>query len=388
MAVAAESSPGSTADWEAPTAAYVHIPFCRHRCGYCNFSVVAGRDDLAETFLRSLQWELSQLGEPRPIETLFIGGGTPTHLPPEWLERMLELVRRWVPLRAGGEFSVEANPRDIDPARLAVLQAHGVNRISLGVQSFDQRKLKILQRDHSEAIARDAVMACVETIGNVSIDLIFAAPEETPADWQRDLDIACELPITHLSTYALTYEKGTQFWTRRAKADLRSADEATELKMYQQARRTAAAGGLPQYEISSFASRPNRCRHNIHYWLGRGWYGFGPGAAGFVAGQRRTNHRSPTTYIRRCLAGESPVQEDETITREQWAYERAAFGVRMMDGVDLAEITRDTGVSIAAMRGKEIEECERWGLVEVQAERLKLTEKGIALADTVSAALL
>ncbi len=388
MAVAAQSPSAAIADWEPPTAAYVHIPFCRHRCGYCNFSVVAGREDLGDAFLQALEWELSQLGEPRAIDTLFIGGGTPTHLPPVWIERMLERVAHWLPLREGGEYSVEANPRDIDPSRLDVLQAHGVNRISLGVQSFNPRKLKILQRDHNEAIARDAVTACVESIGNVSIDLIFAAPDETLTDWKRDLDIACGLPIAHLSTYALTYEKGTQFWTRRAKSELSSADESTELAMYRQARKTAAGAGLPQYEISSFASRPRRCRHNMHYWLGRSWYGFGPGAAGFVAGRRRTNHRSPTTYIRRCLAGQSPVQEEETLTRQQWAFERAAFGVRMMDGIDLAEIARDTGVAISTVRGKEIEECLRWGLVELQAERLKLTEKGIALADTVSAALL
>ncbi|QEG41211.1 radical SAM family heme chaperone HemW [Roseimaritima ulvae] len=378
----------STTCWEPPTAAYVHVPFCRHRCGYCNFSVVAGRDDLAEAFLRSLQWELSQLGEARDIETLFIGGGTPTHLPPEWLERMLTLVGQWLRLPQDGEFSVEANPRDIDRERLDVLRAHGVNRISLGVQSFDQRKLQVLQRDHDEAVARDAVTLAAEAIGNVSIDLIFAAPEETPIGWQQDLDIACGLPITHLSTYALTYEKGTQFWTRRFKSDLRSADEATELEMYHRARRTAAAAGLPQYEISSFASRPNRCKHNIHYWLGRGWYGFGPGAAGFVDGRRRTNHRSPTTYIRRSLAGRSPVQEEDAITRQQWAFERAAFGVRMMDGVDLAAIARDTGVAIATVRKQEIEDCRRWGLVELRQDRLILTEKGIAMADTVSAALL
>jgi len=366
----------------------VHVPFCRHRCGYCNFSVLAGRDDLADSFLNALAWELSQLGTPRPVETLFIGGGTPTHLPPQWLGRMLELVTTWLPVAEQGEFSVEANPGDIDAERLRVLQDFGVNRISLGVQSFASEKLRVLQRDHDHAIASRAIEAAAATIGNVSIDLIFAAPDETPQQWLGDLRTAFQLPIRHLSTYALTYEKGTQFWTRRAKQELHNADEAVELEMYQQARSLAADAGLPQYEISSFAAPAARCRHNLHYWEGRGWHAFGPGAAGFVDGCRATNHRSPTQYIRRCLQGDSPVAEREPITAVQWASERAAFGVRRIDGVDLNTIQMETGVDVEQLRRDKIAECLQWELVTLTRGRLRLTEKGIPLADTVSSALL
>lgn len=386
MSTASETS--RPPSWPSPTAAYIHIPFCRHRCGYCNFSVLAGRDDLADRFLEALRWELSRLEQPQTVDTLFIGGGTPTHLPPAWLERLLQLLADWLPLADDGEFSVEANPGDIDRPRLERLRAAGVNRISLGVQSFAADKLRILQRDHDEAQARTAVELAAETLGNVSIDLIFAAPEETLEAWQRDLAIAAELPITHLSTYALTFEKGTEFWTRRARGGLRQADEDLELQMYQYARQAGAAAGLAQYEISNFARPGRQCRHNLGYWRGRPWYGFGPGATGFLAGQRRTNHRSPTTYIRRCLDGSDPAQECETITVEQWAYERAAFGVRMIEGVDLEAIRLDTEVDLRKTRSQEIADCRRWGLVRLEGEHLQLTEKGIAVADTVSAALL
>lgn len=374
--------------WPTPRSAYIHIPFCRHRCGYCNFAVVAGREDLAEPFLDALASELMQLESARPVETLFIGGGTPTQLLPRQLDRLFDLLDRWLPLRAGGELTAEANPEDITPAMIGQLRVRRVNRISLGVQSFAAEKLRQLQRGHNREIARAAIELAAEEIGNVSIDLIFAAPGETPQAWRADLREASALPISHLSTYSLTYEKGTQFWSRRLHGKLSPVHEDDELRMYQDARRIAAETQLGQYEISSFAKPGYRCRHNLAYWQGRGWYAFGPGAARFVAGRREVNHRSPTTYIRRLLGGRSAIAESEAIDAAQWACERAAFGVRMIDGIELAEIHRETGVDVAQLRRENIARCVAYGWLDIRGTHHRLTEAGILMADSVASELL
>lgn len=378
----------ATPDWPVPQSAYVHIPFCRHRCGYCNFSVLPGRLDLADTFLDALQVELERSGQSRVIDTLFIGGGTPTRLPLAQLERLFDLLDHWLPIRDGGEFSVEANPEDIDEELLRCLKGRGVNRISLGVQSFAADKLTILQRGHDRWSASRAIELSATAIGNVSIDLIFAAPGETPDQWRQDIATALSLPITHLSTYSLTYEKGTQFWNRLRKGNLVSVNEDDELRMYNDIREMATEAGFEHYEISNFAKPSFRCRHNLAYWQGRGWYAMGPGAARFVDGHREVNHRSPTTYIRKLLEGQSPVAESEPIDRQQWACERAAFGIRMIDGVDLGVIAAETGIDVATIRSDQIRYCLDAGWIDIRQTRHRLTAAGILMADTVAAELL
>jgi oxygen-independent coproporphyrinogen-3 oxidase len=374
--------------WPIPQSAYIHVPFCRHRCGYCHFSVLPGRLDLAEPYLDALATELARLGSPTSVRTLFIGGGTPTRLPPPQLDRLFDLLDQWLPLADGGELSVEANPEDISFALLRQLADRGVNRISLGVQSFAAPKLRMLQRGHDHRVASAAIEAAAQEIGNVSIDLIFAAPGETPEAWRADLATAVALPISHLSTYSLTYEKGTEFWGRRFKGELAAIDEEDEVRMYRDARRIAEAAGLGHYEISNFARAGARCAHNLAYWQGLGWLAMGPGAARFVAGCREVNHRSPTTYIRRLQQGQSPVAESEPITPTQWACERAAFGIRMLDGIDLEGIRRETGVCVATLRGPEIQRCLQHGWLTVTGTHYRLTEAGLLMADGVAAAFL
>ncbi len=381
--------PAVAGDWPIPRSAYVHVPFCRHRCGYCNFSVIAGRDDLADDFLSAIEIELSGLGEPQPIDTLFLGGGTPTQLGVRRLERLFGMLQFWLPRNPRmTETTIEANPEDVTPELVEQLAAHGVNRISLGVQSFDDEKLNRLERGHNSVSATSAVELAAGVIRNVSVDLIFAAPQESPAQWRRDVSAAVSLPISHLSAYALTYEKGTSFWARRRSGLLSGVGEDEELEMYQDVRRLAAAAGLEQYEISNFARDGRRCVHNLAYWEGRGWYAFGPGAARFVGGRREVNHRSPTTYIRRVLENRSPTAESEVISSSQWACERAAFGIRMLDGIDLDEITRDSGVDIGSIRGDAIEACVREGWVHQAGRHWRLTDRGLLMADSVASALL
>ncbi|MCO8121870.1 radical SAM family heme chaperone HemW [Stieleria sp. TO1_6] len=375
-------------DWPEPRSAYLHVPFCRHRCGYCNFSVIADRDDLVARFLSAIDRELALLatdhGPPR-IETLFVGGGTPTHLTIDQLHQFMRIIGRRFDIGGLVEWSMEANPEDISDDKLALLAGYGVNRISLGVQSFNDRKLAILERSHRGDATAELIHRVADVIANVSIDLIFAAPGESLADWQRDLQIASSLPITHVSTYALTFEKGTTFWTRRNRGDLLTVDESDEIAMYDLGRQQFADAGLQHYEISSFAKPGFRCRHNLAYWRGDGWYAAGPGAAAFLGGKRTMNHRSTTTYLKRIEQGDSAIAETETLDWEQAAREQAGFGVRMIDGVDLDQVRQATAVDIVALCGRELDQLEAGGLIHRRASHIQLTARGVHFADTVAA---
>ena len=311
-----------------PRSVYVHIPFCRHRCGYCNFALVAGRDHLIEPFLDALESEIrlacdqfSTTDRSIEIDTLFFGGGTPSHLSPQQLERLGELVFSRFHLGEDAEVSAECNPSDISIQMLDSLREIGVNRISLGVQSFNADKLKVLQRDHDATVAKAAFEMAMERIGNVSMDLIFATPNETQEAWQQDLQTALELQPSHLSTYELTWEKGTTFWNRKSKGELDGSSEDLRVQMYQAAIERCGSAGLKQYEVSSFAVEGKRCQHNLQYWLCNPWFAFGPGAAEFTHGSRKTNHRSPTTWMKRIQAGESPVGEKEELSARDRALE-------------------------------------------------------------------
>jgi len=367
-----------------PRAAYIHVPFCRHRCGYCNFTLVAGRDDLVEAYLDALERELSWLEQPRPVDTLFLGGGTPTHLAAPQLQRLLDLVTRWFPLASGGEFSVEANPVDLGATnRNAVLRQAGVTRVSLGVQSFDPPTLELLERDHRESEIRRAAEMARSLARSVSLDLIFGVPDEPLAVWQCDLQQALSLQPDHLSTYGLTFEKGTAFWSRLSHGELARATEDLERQMYELAIDTLTAAGYEHYEVSNFARPGHRCRHNENYWLGGQYYAAGPGAARFIAGRRETNHRSTTTYIQRMLAGQSPVAESEQLGREDAARERLVFALRRLEGIDVNEFAAATGFRVQQLGGDALARFIDQGLLDASGGRLRLTRDGLFVSDTL-----
>lgn len=388
MAVTSHTLVGRVSDGlychSAPKSAYIHIPFCRHRCGYCNFTLVAGRDDLIGAYLEALARELSTLNKPHEVETLFLGGGTPTHLMPQQLEQLMELVRRWLPLASGGEFSVEANPCDINVAKAAILAAAGVTRVSLGAQSFHRDKLRILERDHDAAQIRSAIELIRPVVQSVSLDLIFGVPGETLDDWQDDLSEALALRPDHLSTYGLTWEKGTAFWSRRAHGELAQLDEDMERQMYEAAIDRLTAAKFEHYEVSNFArERSSRCRHNENYWLGGSYLAFGPGAARYLGGRRETNHRSTTTYIHRVQSGESPVAESEQLGPEDAARERLVFALRRLEGIDLDDFAAKTGFSAAQLGGDALGRFLDLQLLAITNNRLRLTRQGLLVSDSL-----
>lgn len=380
---AAASTGSATPEFTPPQAAYVHVPFCAHRCGYCNFTLVAGRDDLIDAYLTALDRELAALETSREVDTLFLGGGTPTHLSPAQLERLLRLVGRWFPLTAGGEFSVEANPADINAERVAVLAAHGVTRVSLGAQSFNASKLQLLERDHTAQTIGQAWELLRPHVASLSLDLIFATPGETSDRWQADLAAALALQPDHVSTYGLTFELGTRFYARRLHGQLHDNDDETWRAMYLTAIDTLSAAGLPQYEVSNFARPGHRCRHNETYWQALPYYAAGPGAARYVAGRREVNHRSTTTYIRRLQQGLSPVAESECLEHEDRAREALVLGLRVRQGVSLQAFQSRWGITVEALGGEAVNRFLTEGWLQIVDGRLQLTRAGLLVSDAL-----
>jgi len=380
------SQPISVAVWpplSEPRACYVHVPFCSHRCGYCDFTLIARRPDLVDDYLRALEMELSSLGEPREIDTLFFGGGTPTYLSAEQLSRLCSLLRKWFQLAPGYEWSVEANPMGLTDDKIQVLRDAGVNRVSLGVQTFDAELLKLLERDHDGQIAVDAVCRLLDSFSNVSIDLIFGIPGQTLSHWLDTIQRATTLGVHHISTYGLTFEAGTAFWSRRSKGQLSPLPDELERSMYEAVMDRLPAAGYTQYETSNFAQPGNECRHNQVYWKADPFFGFGPGAAAFVCGVRRTNHRSVTTWVRRTLAGENAVGETEKLDREDAAREAVMVGFRQCQGISQTAFRERYGMELDSLAGAAHGKLLADGLLEKSGDHVRLTRAGRCLADRV-----
>ncbi|MBL9125320.1 MAG: radical SAM family heme chaperone HemW [Planctomycetaceae bacterium] len=379
---ARDSSPVTT-NWPAPRAAYIHVPFCAHRCGYCNFTVIAGREDLADRYLEALARELEHVGTSRPVETIFVGGGTPTHLGMPHLARLLQTITRTFALAPGGEFSVEANPSGLAADKLRLLAEHGVTRLSLGAQSFDPAKLRVLERDHSAGDIRRAIELARRELPSVAVDLIFGVPGESLEVWQRDLRELIRRAPDHVSTYGLTYELGTRFWARRRRGDLSSLDEELERALYEAALDLLPAAGYEHYEVSNFAQSGQRCRHNETYWAGNSYWAAGPGAARYVDGRRAVNHQSTTTYLQRVLRGESPVAQEETLAAEDRAREQLVLGLRRLAGVDRREFQARTGFVLDALAGPKLAEHVERGLLADNGKGVRLTRAGLFVSDAI-----
>ncbi len=408
--------------WLYPHAAYVHVPFCAHHCGYCDFAVVAGQDHLIDHYLEALARELQSLGEPRPVRTLFVGGGTPTHLNADQLERLLRLLRQWLPLSpddgqpagspklpaaAGpaespespvvsgpavslepGEWSIEATPDSLDGDKLALLRQAGVTRVSIGVQTFHPRHLAVLERRHTAAQTPQVVEQALRHGFVVSLDLIFGIPGSPLADWEADLDAAIALNPHHISTYGLTYEKGTPLWKRRHRGQVQPVPEEVEAAMYEAAIDRLEAAGFEQYEISNFARPGYQCRHNRVYWANEAYYGFGVGAARYLFGRRELNVRDTRLYIRKLLSGESPTFQSECLPPRERAMETLAVQLRRRIGVEHRRFVEQTGFAVAELVGGTLSHLVAIGLLDDDGVRLRLTRRGLLVADAVIAELM
>jgi oxygen-independent coproporphyrinogen-3 oxidase len=370
-----------------PLGAYVHVPFCATRCGYCDFNTYtatelgpgATRESYADTAIAEIRLARRVLGDADlPVETVFVGGGTPTLLDPHDLGRMLHAVRDEFGLAADAEVTTEANPESVDAGSLAVLREAGFNRLSFGMQSARPHVLATLERRHTPGRVTDAVKAArAAGFDNVSVDLIYGTPGESRADWQASLDAAVALAPDHVSAYALIVEDGTPLARRVARGEIPAPDDDDLADKYEDADDVLGGAGLDWYEVSNWG-RP--CRHNLAYWRGSDWWGIGPGAHSHVGGTRWWNVRHPAAYASRLAAGTSPAAGREVLDADQRLTEDVLLRIRLAEGLPRAVLP-------AAGRRAAVD-LEQRGLLRMRSDRLVLTRSGRLLADAVVRSLL
>ncbi|MGM0897125.1 MAG: radical SAM family heme chaperone HemW [Bacillota bacterium] len=360
---------------------YIHIPFCHQICFYCDFNKVFFKDQPVEAYIESLGKELALWKKEgaldQPLETVFLGGGTPTALTPEQLERLLELIHQYVPMTEDVEWSSEANPDELTREKMEVLYKGGVNRLSMGVQTFDQDLLKRLGRTH----ANDDVLRAVETareVGftNVSFDLMYGLPGQTMAQWDETLERAFAYDMPHFSAYSLIIEPKTVFYNLMVKGKLNTVTEDLEGDMYERLMDEMEKHGLHQYEISNFAKPGHESRHNLLYWNNEEYIGVGAGAHGYVNGVRYSNHGPLKKYMEPLEAGERPVLDATKVTVKAQMEEEMFLGLRKTEGVALVHFEEKFGTALDQVYGEILRKEQEKGNLAIENGFLKLTEKG------------
>ncbi|WP_425308545.1 radical SAM family heme chaperone HemW [Ammonicoccus fulvus] len=369
-----------------PLSFYLHVPFCRSRCGYCDFNTYtaeelgpgAGRGDWVTAALAEVELADRVLGSDRPaVSTVFVGGGTPTLLPPADLGRVLTEIDRRFGLTADAEITTESNPDTVDREALDALVAAGFNRISFGMQSADEQVLQILDREHTAGRAQEAVAeARAAGFRSVSLDLIYGTPGESLGSWRTSLEAALAAEPDHLSAYALIIEEGTRLAARMRRGELPLPDDDDLADKYLLAESVLTAAGLDWYEVSNWARTPaDQCRHNLAYWRGDNWWGVGPGAHSHIGGVRFWNVKHPRSWSGRLAAGASPGYAREVLDAETRRIERVLLELRLAEGLALDVLTDEERARLDGPVDR--------GLVIVNSDRAVLTLDGRLLADGV-----
>lgn len=368
-----------------PAHLYLHVPYCAAKCPYCDFNSIAGREDEYEAYVTALLTEVRRLSRG-PYATIFMGGGTPTVLPPRALARLLDGLRDHLDLAKDYEWTCEANPGSSDAERFALLAAHGVNRLSIGVQSVQAHHLRFLGRIHDLAEADRAVAEATRHVPRVSADLIIGLPGQTGDEVEATIAFIAGHGLRHASVYHLAIEPGTEFHARHQRGELALLAEERSRELLDLAWSRLAAAGLQAYETSNFAAPGDACRHNLAYWRGRDYAAAGAGAVSTVDGRRLTREPHPGKYIRSIMAGGEAVWKREMLTPIDRLIEAWMLGLRLHEGVDLARLValgdRDERWREAATV------FERQGLIDIGAGRLRLTPAGRALQDRVTVGLM
>jgi len=375
---------------EHPFGVYVHVPFCSVRCGYCDFNTYTltelGADGAsvatyADAALAELDLAAKVLGGRAPqVQTVFVGGGTPTMLAAADLVRVLHGIRERFGLAPGAEVTTEANPDSVTPEALATLAEGGFTRVSLGMQSAVPHVLRTLERTHDPANVARAVAAAKDAGLRVSVDLIYGTPGESLQDWCTSLEAATALGPDHVSAYALVVEEGTKLAAQVRRGQVPAPEDDDEAAKYELADEVLAAAGFGWYEVSNWARTPqDRCRHNEGYWAEGDWWGVGPGAHSHVGGVRWWNVKHPNAFAGRLSSGQSPAAGRELLTDEQRYDERVLLGVRLGEGLPIADLRPEGREAVAGLIAD--------GLVDgpsaMRPRRVVLTRRGRLLADTV-----
>ncbi|MBL4698395.1 MAG: radical SAM family heme chaperone HemW [Phycisphaerales bacterium] len=381
-------------DVQCARSLYIHIPFCSHKCHYCDFYSIVDRQDRQQLFTDRLVRELraqAPYADQRPLKSIFIGGGTPSLLAPKLWKTLLSELDNLFDLSdiyAGiGEFSVENNPESVSQELAEVYKAGGVNRISMGAQSFNPEHLKSLDRIHDPAKVPVAIDIFRQAgIQRVSLDLIFAVPDQTIEQWDTDLRTALALPIEHLSAYGLTYEPGTAMTARLSRGEFTQMPDDLEAEMYLHTIKTLRAHGFDRYEVSNHAKPGAACKHNMYYWTSQDWLAVGPSASGHFRGARWKNTPRLDDYLKGDDQGFAPICDYEAPDARRELMDLLMTSIRLAQGVDaehsLAQADK-LGASVQLKLAALMCQDQGW-LVDVQAPRWQLTDEGFLFADRVA----
>lgn len=361
---------------------YIHIPFCHQICNYCDFNKFYFKNQPVDEYIEALGKEMALATQKNPesfrhIETIFLGGGTPTALSPQQLDKLLTLIRTYIPMNSVTEFTSEANPDELSAEKLQVLFEGGVNRLSMGVQSFDQGLLQKIGRTHSNEHVYETI-ALAKKIGfqNISIDLMYGLPSQTMAQWKDSLEKALALDLPHFSAYSLIVEPKTIFYNQYAKGKLLLPTEDLEADMYDVLMQQMELHGLQQYEISNFAKPGYHSEHNKIYWDNDEYAGFGAGAHGYLAGVRYSNHGPLKKYMETVFAGELPIVHEHEVSQAEKREEQMFLGLRKTEGVKHKIYEEKLKVPIVAYYDSVLKELVSKGLLEHDDVGVRLTRKG------------
>ena len=366
-----------------PTSAYVHIPFCTQICYYCDFSKVFIKNQPVDSYLEHLIEEYDSY-DIKKLRTLYIGGGTPTALSAPQLAFLLEKLTDKLDLSYLEELTIEANPGDLDEEKIAVLKESPVNRVSLGVQTFNDRMLKQIGRSHLEKDIYENI-AYLKKAGfdNISIDLIYALPNQTMEDVKINVAKAIALDIPHMSLYSLILENHTVFMNRMRRGKLHLPKEDLEAEMFDYIIAELEKAGFEHYEISNFSKPGFESRHNLMYWDNAEYYGIGAGASGYVDGVRYKNHGPIRYYLQAVEAGNARVQEEALTLKEQME-EEMFLGLRKKSGVSKKRFEEKFGISFEGQYGAVVSELTQQGLLVEDKDIVRMTKQGLFLGDTVA----
>ena len=379
--------PGGQADRCLTLALYVHWPFCVSKCPYCDFNshvrTSIDQEDWRRALLADLAHEARLLPDHR-LSSIFFGGGTPSLMEPATVDAIIAAAGDHWPVADDLEVTLEANPNSAEAARFADLARAGVNRISLGIQSFDDQALAFLGRAHSAGEGLEALEAARSAVERVSFDLIYALPGDSEAGWTESLDRALGLGTEHLSLYQLTIEPGTRFASMVAKHEFEPLDADRSAALFELTQDKATAAGMPAYEISNHAHPGAESRHNLAYWRYQDYAGIGPGAHGRRLGMRTVRHKKPENFLTAVARNGHGTAEEEALTREEAAHEALVMGLRLAEGIDPAALSERLGVE-RIVDDAAAERLVGHGLLERTGARLRTTAAGRLLLDSILA---
>ncbi|MCK5436437.1 MAG: radical SAM family heme chaperone HemW [Desulfobulbaceae bacterium] len=372
---------------------YVHIPFCRTKCGYCSFVSFPAIDFNLTNYMEGLLKQAETMSchpwiRKRRFKSLFVGGGTPTIYDEKSLARLIKNCLRLFKFESEPEITVETNPNTVTLDKLITLAAAGVNRLSIGIQSFSDRLLKLLGRSHSAADGLNSVKSA-RTAGftNINLDLMYGLPYQTIADWEETLGTAVTLSPEHLSIYELTVEEGTRFAERADKGELVLPHEDTVIEMEAVTRNITQKAGYQRYEISNFAKSDRKCAHNINYWENRNYVGLGAAAFSCFSGVRVQNITDPAEFARLTQKEMPPFLKAESLSNEARFRETVIMGLRMLSGVSITMAKQRFNLTPQTYYGETLQKLIENDLIQISGDHMRLTEKGLPLANQVMAQL-